>query len=182
MTGKENESIAEGLNERQKKFCEGYIFDWNGTRAYMAAYPDADYDSARTNASRLLANVNIKAYIEELKTKTAELAGVSALRVAKEFARLAFTDVSRLRKDWHKEQDWDKLTDDEKAIISGITTIKRTIGGGEDAPEIEETKLQFTTHDKQKALIELKKMFGYDAAEKIEVTNINPLKVSDDLE
>jgi len=43
-----------------------------------------------------------------------------------------------------------------------------------------ERKLKYKTHDKQKALTELKKMFGYDVAEKIEVS-MNPLRIIDDL-
>jgi phage terminase small subunit len=171
--GEANESQASALdstslNERQKKFCEGYIFDWNATRAYMAAYPDTTYDSARVSASTLLTNPNIKAYIEELKSKTAELAGVSLLRVVNEYAKLAFTDAASLRTDWNDVKDWDELTEAERSLISGITTTKRTIGSGEEKVEIEETKLDYKTHDKHKALEALRKIYGYDAAEKTE--------------
>lgn len=148
----------------------------------MEAYPDTSYDSARASASTLLTNPNITAYIEHLKTKTAEIAGVSLLRVAKEYAKLAFTDAARLRKDWRDVKEWEELTDDEKALISSVTTTKRIINiGGEDI-EIEEMKLEFKTHDKHRALEALRKMYGMDAPDKLEVTNINPLKTIDDTE
>lgn len=55
-----------GMTEKQKIFADEYIIDLNATRAYKAAYPTVKKDtSARTNGSRLLANANIKAYIEE---------------------------------------------------------------------------------------------------------------------
>jgi len=165
----ESKDIASELNERQKKFCENFVFDWNATRSYMAAYPDSDYDSAAVSANRLLKNDKIQAYVAELKTKTAELAGVSLLRVANEYAKLAFTDAANLRTDWNEVKEWSELTEAERALIAGVTTTKRTIGSGDEKVEIEETRLDYKTHDKHKALEALRKMFGFDAAEKKDV-------------
>ena len=45
------------LTEKQKRFCEEYLVDLNGTRAYCIAYPKVKNEAvARTNASRLLTN------------------------------------------------------------------------------------------------------------------------------
>ena len=53
------------MTNRQKKFADEYIIDCNATRAYKTAYPNVKKDSvARANGSRLLANANVKAYIE----------------------------------------------------------------------------------------------------------------------
>jgi len=58
------------LTEQQELFCEFYATDTeffgNGVKSYMEAYPDSDYNSARTNASKLLTNANILARINEL--------------------------------------------------------------------------------------------------------------------
>ena len=52
---------------RSKNFCVEYIVDLNATQAYIRAYgEDTDPNSARTTASKLLANINIKKYINEL--------------------------------------------------------------------------------------------------------------------
>lgn len=80
------------LNEKQKKFCEEYVFDWNATRAYQVAYPDAAYDSANRSGSRLLINVDIQAYIEEIQKDFAKLAGISKLSVLKELQKIAEED------------------------------------------------------------------------------------------
>lgn len=167
MSSNTENKITEELNERQKKFCENYVVDWNGTRSYMDAYPDADYDSAKTNASRLLTNANIKSYIEECKNKTAELAGISALRIANEYKKIAFNSAAALRKGWDDVKDWDELTEEEKAIISEVETIT-THRVTDDGSMLIEKKLKYKTYDKQKALAELKKMFGYDSPEKVE--------------
>lgn len=54
------------MTEKQKRFCDEYLIDLNGTRAYKNAYPNVkNNDSAAVNASKLLRNTNIKAYISE---------------------------------------------------------------------------------------------------------------------
>lgn len=53
------------MNLKQQRFCDEYLKDGNGTRAYMTAYPDSSEESARSSASDLLANPNVKQYIEE---------------------------------------------------------------------------------------------------------------------
>lgn len=53
-----------GLNEKQKQFCEEFIIDFNGTQA--AARAGYSPNTANEQAARLLANVNIQAYLKEL--------------------------------------------------------------------------------------------------------------------
>ncbi|MEG2649473.1 MAG: terminase small subunit [Eubacterium sp.] len=66
------------MTEKQKRFCDEYLVDLNGTRAYKAAYPSVRKDmTAAVNASKMLRNTKVKAYIdrrlEEIRTaKTAE--------------------------------------------------------------------------------------------------------------
>ena len=55
------------INEKQKIFCEEYAKHGNGTLAYRKAYPKIKKDeTAKTAASRLLTNVNVKNYIKNL--------------------------------------------------------------------------------------------------------------------
>lgn len=63
------------LTEQRQRFADEYIISGNGTRAYMISYPNVKKEStARAAASRLLADVNVKAYIterlDELKKKS----------------------------------------------------------------------------------------------------------------
>ena len=68
-------SAGEKLNPLQRKFCKLYASDreffGNGVQAYAKAYniditTKVKYNTARTNASRLLTNANILAYIDKL--------------------------------------------------------------------------------------------------------------------
>lgn len=67
------------LKPEHRVFAEQYVIDWNGTRAYQVAYPEIDVKSAEASASRLLRNVKVAEYIEEIQKDLAKLAGVSAL-------------------------------------------------------------------------------------------------------
>lgn len=54
------------MTEKQKKFADEYLIDLNATRAYKAAYKSVKNDnSAAVNASKLLRNTKVAAYIEE---------------------------------------------------------------------------------------------------------------------
>ena len=53
------------LNETQKAFADYYIESLNATESYAKAY-ECSYTTARTNGARLLANANIKKYIDEV--------------------------------------------------------------------------------------------------------------------
>lgn len=54
------------LSLRHKKFAELYAESGNGTESYKQAYKTCNDNTARANASKLLANPNITAYINQL--------------------------------------------------------------------------------------------------------------------
>lgn len=78
------------MNPKQQRFCDEYLKDCNGTRAYMVAYPDANENSARANAPKLLANTSIKQYIDEHNEKLHN----SKIADAEEIRRL-LTEIAR---------------------------------------------------------------------------------------
>ena len=60
------EVMENGMTEKQKIFADEYIIGLNATRAYKKAYPNVKKDEvASAAASRMLRNVNVKAYIDE---------------------------------------------------------------------------------------------------------------------
>jgi hypothetical protein len=83
------------LTDKQRRFCEEYCIDYNGTRAAIAAgYSEK---GARTEGSRLLANANIQNYISERQTNLSEACGISALAVALHYKRLAQNEDERIQ-------------------------------------------------------------------------------------
>ena len=60
------EVVENGMTEKQKLFADEYIISLNATQAYKKAYPNVKKDEvAKAAGSRLLTNVNVKAYIDE---------------------------------------------------------------------------------------------------------------------
>lgn len=53
----------EGLTPKQKRFCDEYLIDLNGTQAAIRA--GYSKKTANEQGSRLLTNVNVKEYIEQ---------------------------------------------------------------------------------------------------------------------
>lgn len=60
------------MNEKQEIFVREYLKDFNGTRAYKAAYKTKDDKVAGTGAWRMLKNVEIQKAIQKQANKTLE--------------------------------------------------------------------------------------------------------------
>lgn len=157
------------LTPKQKKFCENYIYDWNGTRSYLAAYPNIKNNgSASVLANRLLRKVNIQTHIELIQKDLEKLAGISRMKVMQEHMKLAFSSITHLHNTWVERKEFDQLTEDQKSCIAEISTQVRTQRVNDESVDVEFVKIKL--YDKQKALDSISKMLGYDAPIKTEVT------------
>ncbi|MDN4085955.1 terminase small subunit [Paenibacillus polymyxa] len=85
------------LNENQKRFADYYIETGNGVDAYRKAGYKAKSDATmRTNASKLLTNPNVRAYIDD------KIAQKDDERVAKQDEILQF--LTKVMRGEHTEQ------------------------------------------------------------------------------
>lgn len=162
------------LTPKQKKFCEEYIFDYNGSRSAR----DAGYseDTAASIASENLTKPNIQAYIKELESDLAKTLGITKSRVLKEHSKLAFSSIAHMHNTWITRKEFEELTDDQKAAIQEISTQTRTerINKGtkdEEVMNIDFVKIKL--YDKQRALDSITKMLGFDPAQQVVNKNIN---------
>ena len=170
----------------QKRFCEEYALDYNGTRAYKAAYPSTKSDnSAAVGASRLLRKVKIQAYIKEYQSDIERACGVSKMMAVKQLANFAFNSFDQIHDTWIERKDFDKLSPEIKACIQEIDTkvLKKNIGTS-DIPEIvdvEHIKLKLV--DKRGALQDLAKMLGWNnPSVNINLNDDTPLMSPDERE
>ena len=168
------------LTGKQRRFCEEYIFDFNATRAYKAAYPDAiSDDGARASSSQLLTNPNILAFIKELQSDLERTSGISRLKVLREHEKLAFSSIAHLHNTWITRKEFETLTDEQKSCIAQIETqtrfeVRYDPASGEDTPvQVDFVKVKL--YDKHNALDSISKMLGFDAPDKVE-HNISGLK------
>lgn len=156
---------AEELTGKQRRFCEEYIYDFNGTRAAIAAgYSE---NAAAEIAYENLRKPHIQAYIKELQSDLEKTSGVSRLKVLREHEKIAFSSIAHLHETWIKRKDFDKLTPEQKDCIAEISTqIKTSRNSDGEMEEFEFVKVRL--YDKQKALDSISKMLGFDAPEKVE--------------
>ena len=77
------------LQPRQEKYAQNIAKGMSQHEAYLKAGYDCSPEYARTAASRLSTNVNVKKRIEELTAKAAEKAELTTAHFAKRLERLA---------------------------------------------------------------------------------------------
>lgn len=82
------------MTDKQRKFCEEYMIDLNATQAAIrAGY--SPKTAQQTSHENLLKPV-IQNYIAQLQAEQSRRTGVSADRVVRELARIAFANASDL--------------------------------------------------------------------------------------
>lgn len=91
--------MAAGLTEKQRRFCEEYLIDLNATRAYMAAYPSTKKEStASVCAAKLLRNVKVQNFLQELRQERQERTQITQDEVLAAIKDIAF-DIEVKAKD-----------------------------------------------------------------------------------
>ena len=157
------------LTEKQKKFCEEYIYDFNASRAARAAgYSE---DTAGAIGFENLRKLEIQDYIAEIQLDLEKIAGISRLMIVREHQKLAFSSIAHLHETWITRKEFDKLTDEQKASIAEISTQTRFEKDYTSDPEgvvVQIDYVKIKLYDKQKSLDSLSKMMGYEAPKKIE--------------
>lgn len=147
------------MTEKQKRFCEEYLIDLNATQAAIRAGYSAN--SAGQNADRMMKNDEIRARIDTALAERSRRTGVTADRVVRELAKVAFVNADDLI-DTETATLRMGASEDDKACIASVK-VKTSVGGDMDITE-REIKLC----DKLKALELLGKHLGM-FTEKVEV-------------
>lgn len=124
------------LTAKQERFVEEYMIDLDAKNAAIRAGYSAR--SAKTLGPRLTKMKNVAARIEEEKARRARRTGITAERVLRELAQLAFFDASKclgmLNGDMEKMEELERET-------ASIAAIKIGKGG-----------IEIRFHDKTRAL------------------------------
>lgn len=139
------------LTKNQQLFCQEYLkLGMNGTEAYLNVYKTCKKEeTAMASASRLLRNVKVKEYIEELQSKVEEKAVVTIGNIVDELAAIAFidrTEISSIDNNDVRMTNTDKLTKNQKKVIASYKETKYGVA--------------VETYDKLKALELLGKYLG----------------------
>lgn len=136
------------LNDKQRLFCKEYLVDLNATQAAIRA--GYSTESARQIATENLSKPSIQEEVQRLMEKRSQRTNITADRVLKELARIAFSDPKNVMA-WNGEtmvvKDSEQLSDDDAACVSEVSSTTTKEGGS----------IKLKMHDKIAALDKLGK-------------------------
>ena len=163
MKEQQNDPLNDVLSEynltfKQEIFCQAVFQGKNYSDAYREAYntDNMKAESIHQLASRLGAKVKVRSRISGLQRRLMVKNDISIDRVAQEYARIAFANISDLMDSEGNLKPIDQLLSNEKRCIKEITKV--TVVNQEG--ETRET-LKITLHDKLSALDKLAKHIGF---------------------
>lgn len=129
-----------GLAEAQQRFADEYLVDFNATAAYLRAGYKASGNSAKVNASKLLTNEKVQAYLAGKKQALLKRTDTDAEAALRRLTHLALGDRRRLFTESGGLKDPTDMTEDDMALIAGIEILEVFEGRGKDRVYIGQTK------------------------------------------
>ncbi|MEG3071047.1 MAG: terminase small subunit [Peptococcaceae bacterium] len=160
------------MTKKQELFIKEYLLDLNGTAAAIRA--GYSPKTAKEQASRMLANVNIRARVDKELAERSRRTGINADRVIRELARIALVNpVDVVNMDEATIKDM-ASSDDTAAILS--VKVKRI---PTEAGDIMEREIRMA--DKIKALELLGKHLGM-FTDRLNINAEMAVKIVDDID
>lgn len=149
---KQKRTTGGALTEKQKLFCELYIENFNGTRAYLKAYPKASYGTAGRHSQILLRKPAVIDYISELKKQRIEALRLSQEDIILQHWKIAFGKPG----DFIKRDSEGNFCIDDSADTTAISSLSISANG-----------CSIKMVDKKESLEYLNKLFaGQEVSEK----------------
>jgi len=152
------------LTGKQERFCYEYCIDFNATQAAIRA--GYNKKTAYSIGNENLKKPEIQNRIQYVKDNLAEVAGITRLRVLREYEKIAFSSIAHLHNSWIELKDFELLTDEQKGCIKTIQTKKQKVGD----MDIETEFVKIELHSKDAALKGIREMCGFDAPSRMDVT------------
>lgn len=155
------------MKKKQERFVEEYLIDLNGTQAAIRA--GYSPKTANEQASRMLANVNIRARIEKAMAERSRRTGINQDRVLMELAKIGFVNISDVV-DPETAKVLPDAKDEDLACIQSIK-VKPTEWG---------TEREVKMYDKKAALVDIGRHLGM-FKDKLEVEGVEKVVIVDDI-
>ena len=138
------------LTEKQKRFCNEYIIDFNATQAAIRA--GYSKKTAYSIGQKLLKKVEIQEKLSKLMADRSKRTEITQDRVLLEIARLAFNDARKAFDDNGNLLPIQEWPDDVAAAISSIKVTEIIDKNKNDEDEIETYLKEIKFWDKGKQI------------------------------
>jgi phage terminase small subunit len=106
------------INEKNKRFGDEYLIDFNATQAAIRA--GYSKKTAYSIGQRLLKNVELQRYMKEKRDKIVSKLEISAERTLLEISRLAYQDVRMFYDEEGNLIPIHELSDEAAAVVAGM--------------------------------------------------------------
>lgn len=140
------------LNDRQKKFANEYLIDFNATQAAIRA--GYSKKTAHSIGAENLKKPEIQEYIQKQQKKSQEHLEITRERIVEELAKIGFssiTDYAEIKNGIAIIRDTEDMPQDKIGAIAGL--------------EQGQVGIKLKLNDKIKALELITKMLGFDQAQ-----------------
>lgn len=158
---KKKKSKIDSLTAKNKEFLLNYILlGRNGTKAYKKTFPKSQYDTCRTNGSKLLAKANVSEALEEYLEEIFLDKEKQIRNIFDKLVAVAGADIS----DFIDEHGNIKVSEFNNLNTYFVAQYDKTVS---DTKEGQNVKQSIKMLDKLKAISDLVKILGM-ITEKIE--------------
>lgn len=158
------------LTDKQKRFCDEFMIDLNGTRAYKKVYKVTNEKTASVNAARLLANAKVQAYLSKRKEKLALKLEITQEMVLEGYRKLAFYDARKFYDETGSLKEIIDLDDETSFALAGFEVAEeKALVRGKIKVSLCTKKIKMS--DRKGALDSLCKVLGFNAPDKVAQTD-----------
>lgn len=166
--------MAKGdLTENQRRFVDEYLIDLNATQAYRRAFPGTTYATAAVEASRMLKKPNVVKEVKAARSALAKRSRITAEKVLREYARIAFSDVGDMVAADGKIAPMRNIPLEARRAIASVKVGRsKTTRLGEES--VEECEVEYKLWPKTEALNKLFTHLGLSS----EITPLDALLAS----
>lgn len=115
------------LTDKQQRFVEEYMVDLNATQAAIRA--GYSQDTAKEIGCENLTKPNIQEAIQKRKQELSDQTGITAERVLKEYAKIAFSDIRELYTPDNNLYDIRQLDDETAGAVMSVEVDVMSVQG-----------------------------------------------------
>lgn len=146
------------LTAKQERFVAEYLIDLNATQAAIrAGYSEK---GANVQGSKLLANANIQAAIQEAQAKRSNRTEITQDRVLQELARIGFSNLQDVMTSCGNLMGVSDWTEDAARAIASVEIVTKPGGVDESGNREVEHVAKIKTWDKLAALDKIARHLG----------------------